>query len=100
MATAESTALIDVGILFGAVALAGLVANRINQSVIPFYILVGMLLSEYVVGRVDFPALLGTDSIPHGSDLALANTDFVHVSAEIGIVLLLFSSASSSTSTG
>ncbi|ADB61070.1 sodium/hydrogen exchanger [Haloterrigena turkmenica DSM 5511] len=90
MATAESTALIDVGILFGAVALAGLVANRINQSVIPFYILVGMLLSEYVVGRVDFPALLGTDSIPHGSDLALANTDFVHVSAEIGIVLLLF----------
>ncbi|QSW99141.1 cation:proton antiporter [Haloterrigena alkaliphila] len=90
MATAESTALIDVGILFAAVAFAGFLANRINQSVIPFYILIGMLLGEYVLGAIDFPSLLGTDVVPHGAELALAETDFIYVSAEIGIVLLLF----------
>ncbi|NKE35533.1 cation:proton antiporter [Natronococcus sp. JC468] len=87
---AESTALIDVGVLFAAVALAGVVANRIGQSVIPFYILVGMAIGEYVLGRIDFPALLGTDLVPHGSALALAETDFVYVGAELGIVFLLF----------
>ncbi|WP_306058752.1 cation:proton antiporter [Natronococcus wangiae] len=87
---AESTTLIDVGVLFAAAALAGLVANEINQSVIPFYILVGMVLGEYVLGRIDFPALLGTDLVPHGSELALLDTDFVHLGAELGIVLLLF----------
>ncbi|AEH35688.1 cation:proton antiporter [Halopiger xanaduensis] len=90
MATAESTALIDVGVLFVAVAVAGYLANRINQSVIPFYILVGMLLGEHVLGTVDFPALLGMDLVPHGSDLALVETDFIYVGHEIGIVLLLF----------
>ena len=87
---AESTALIDIGILFAAVALAGLLANRINQSVIPFYIVIGMLLGEYVLGDIDFPALLGTDLVPHGSELALAETDFIHLGAELGIVMLLF----------
>ncbi|WP_049924700.1 cation:proton antiporter [Halopiger djelfimassiliensis] len=87
---AESTALIDVGALFAAVALAGLGANRIGQSVIPFYIVIGMLLGEHVLGQIDFPSLLGTEIVPHGSELALAETDFVHVGAEIGIVLLLF----------
>lgn len=84
------TALIDVGILFAAVALAGLLAKRLDQSVIPFYILVGMLLGPYVLGTVDFPALLGTDLLPHGSELALEETDFIHVGAELGIVFLLF----------
>ncbi|SIR80443.1 cation:proton antiporter [Natronorubrum thiooxidans] len=87
---AESTALIDIGVLFAAVALAGLLANRINQSVIPFYIVIGMLLGEYVLGTIDFPALLGTAAIPHGSELALIETDFIYVGAELGIVLLLF----------
>ncbi|MDG5762103.1 cation:proton antiporter [Natronococcus sp. A-GB1] len=86
----ESTALIDVGILFAAVALAGLIANRIGQSVIPFYIISGMVLGEYVLGRIDFPAILGTDLVPHGSELALLETDFIHLGAELGIVLLLF----------
>ncbi|MFC4437959.1 MULTISPECIES: cation:proton antiporter [Natrialbaceae] len=87
---AESTALIDVGILFAAVALAGLIANKINQSVIPFYILIGTVLGEYVLGRADFPALLGTDTVPHGAELALLETDFIYLGAELGIVLLLF----------
>ncbi|MFC4249496.1 cation:proton antiporter [Natribaculum luteum] len=86
---ATETALVDVGVLFGAVALAGLVANRIDQSVIPFYILVGMGLGPHVLGRLDFPALLGTDAVPHGSSLALAETDFVALGAELGIVFLL-----------
>jgi monovalent cation:H+ antiporter-2, CPA2 family len=86
----ESTALIDVGVLFAAVALAGLLANRIGQSVIPFYIVIGMALSPYVLGRIDFPALLGTDLVPHGAELALVETDFIHLGAELGIVLLLF----------
>ncbi|MFU8868377.1 cation:proton antiporter [Natronococcus sp.] len=86
----ESTALIDVGVLFAAVALAGLLANRIGQSVIPFYIVIGMALSPYVLGRIDFPALLGTDLAPHGAELALVETDFIHLGAELGIVLLLF----------
>ncbi|WP_440764668.1 cation:proton antiporter [Natronorubrum sp. DTA7] len=87
---AESTALIDIGILFAAVALAGLLANRINQSVIPFYIVIGMGLSPYVLGRIDFPGLLGNGAIPHGSELALVETDFIYLGAELGIVLLLF----------
>ncbi|QFU83929.1 cation:proton antiporter [Natronorubrum aibiense] len=87
---AESTALIDIGVLFAAVALAGVLANRINQSVIPFYIVIGMLLGEYVLGRIDFPALFGSEAIPHGSELALIETDFIYVGAELGIVLLLF----------
>ncbi|ELY42109.1 cation:proton antiporter [Natronorubrum sulfidifaciens] len=87
---AGETALLDVGVLFAAVALAGLLANRINQSVIPFYIVIGMVLGEYVLGRIDFPALLGTDLVPHGAELALLETDFIYVGAELGIVLLLF----------
>ncbi|MFA9424771.1 cation:proton antiporter [Natronorubrum sp. A-ect3] len=87
---AGETALLDAGVLFAAVALAGLVANRINQSVIPLYIVIGMVLGEYVLGRIDFPALLGTDLVPHGAELALLETDFIHLGAELGIVLLLF----------
>ena len=87
---AGETALIDIGVLFAAVALAGFLAHRINQSVIPFYIVIGMLLGEYVLGRADLPSLLGTDLVPHGADLALVETDFIHLSAELGIVMLLF----------
>ena len=87
---AGETALLDAGVLFAAVALAGVVANRINQSVIPLYIVIGMVLGEYVLGRIDFPALLGTDLVPHGAELALLETDFIHLGAELGIVLLLF----------
>ena len=74
-------ALLDVGVMFAAVAVAGAVANRLGQSVIPAYILVGMLLGEYVLGRVAFPAV-GTFYVPE--------TEFISLGAELGIVFLLF----------
>ncbi|ELY90816.1 cation:proton antiporter [Natrialba taiwanensis] len=92
---AESTALIDLGVLFGAAGVAGLVAQRINQSVIPWYILIGILLGPHVLGELPGPlgvewTVRGVDLVASLSDGALADTDFVHVSAEVGIVLLLF----------
>ena len=68
--------LLEVGVLFAAVALAGLIATRLGQSVIPFYIVSGMLLSPYVLGRLDMPFV--------------AETEFVKIGAELGIVFLLF----------
>jgi len=75
--------------------------------VIPFYIIIGMVLGSNVLGEL--PALAGTDvgiggvtvTVPEvtigGMDLlaalgglALGETDFIVVGAEIGIVLLLF----------
>ena len=104
---ATETALVDVGVLFAAVALAGVLSSRIDQSVIPFYIVAGIALGPNVLGEL--PALAGSEigvggvilTIPEltiaGVDLlaavggiALAETDFVVVGAEIGIVLLLF----------
>ncbi|MFC4542257.1 cation:proton antiporter [Halosolutus amylolyticus] len=104
---ATETALVDVGILFTAVAVAGLLASRVDQSVIPFYIVVGILLGSNVLGEL--PALAGSEvgiggvavTVPEATiggvdllaaigGLALGETDFVVVGAEIGIVLLLF----------
>ncbi len=85
------TTLIDLGVLFAVVATAGLIANRIGQSVIPFYIVAGMLMNPYVLGAVPFPDLLGTALVPHGAALALdGHSEFIHLGAELGIVLLLF----------
>ena len=74
-------ALLDVGVMFAAVALAGALANRLGQSVIPFYIVAGMLLGEFVLGRLSLPAL-GTVYVPE--------TEFIALGAELGIVFLLF----------
>ncbi|WP_434520804.1 cation:proton antiporter [Halorubrum sp. AS12] len=74
-------ALLDVGVMFVAVAVAGAVANRLGQSVIPAYILVGMLLGEFVLGRVTLP-VAGTVYVPE--------TEFISLGAELGIVFLLF----------
>jgi len=74
-------ALLDVGVMFAAIALAGALASRLGQSVIPFYILVGMGLGEYVLGRVPLP-VVGTVSVPE--------TEFIALGAELGIVFLLF----------
>ncbi|WP_254531416.1 cation:proton antiporter [Natrinema gelatinilyticum] len=85
---ATETALVDVGILFAAVALAGFLANRIDQSVIPFYIVIGILLGSNVLGEL--PRFAVSDVLTALGGLALTDTDFVVVGAEIGIVLLLF----------
>jgi len=74
--------LLDVGVMFAAVAVAGAVASRLNQSVIPFYIVTGMALGPFVLGRSD--DWLGVD-FPH-----VATNEFIEVGAELGIVFLLF----------
>ncbi|WP_149799719.1 cation:proton antiporter [Halorubrum xinjiangense] len=74
-------ALLDVGVMFVAVAVAGALANRLGQSVIPAYILVGMLLGEFVLGQIALPAV-GTVYVPE--------TEFISLGAELGIVFLLF----------
>ncbi len=74
-------ALLELGIMFAAIAGVGALANRLGQSVIPFYIVVGMVLSEYVLGRVALP-MLGTVFVPE--------SEFITIGAELGIVFLLF----------
>ena len=74
--------LLDVGVMFAAVALAGAVASRLRQSVIPFYIVAGILIGPWVLGRSD--EWLGFDA-PH-----IAVNEFIEVGAELGIVFLLF----------
>ena len=68
--------LLDVGIMFAAVAAAGVLADRLDQSVIPFYIVIGMLLGPHVLGAAGLPFV--------------EETTFVEVGAELGIVFLLF----------
>jgi CPA2 family monovalent cation:H+ antiporter-2 len=68
--------LLEVGVLFALVALAGGIATYLGQSVIPFYMLAGILAGPYVAGELGLPAL-GTN-------------EFVEVGAELGIVFLLF----------
>jgi CPA2 family monovalent cation:H+ antiporter-2 len=67
--------------MFAAIAGDGGVANRLGQSVIPFYIVAGMLLSEFVLGRIALP-VLGTAYVPE--------SEFIATGAELGIVFLLF----------
>jgi CPA2 family monovalent cation:H+ antiporter-2 len=74
-------ALLELGIMFAAIAGVGGVANRLGQSVIPFYIVAGMLLSEFVLGRIALP-VLGTAYVPE--------SEFIATGAELGIVFLLF----------
>ncbi len=70
------TSLLAVGAMFAAVALAGAGARRLGQSVIPFYIVVGVLVNPFVAGELGLPAI--------------PDSEFVTVLAELGIVFLLF----------
>ena len=87
--------LFEVGVLFAAAALSGIAAKRFGQSVIPFYIVVGMVLSPFVLGRlpdhVDPVEVAGIDLVAEISGLAIdGEAEFVHLGAELGIVFLLF----------
>jgi CPA2 family monovalent cation:H+ antiporter-2 len=73
--------LLEIGIMFAAIATVGAVANRLSQSVIPFYIVVGMVLSEFVVGRIELPAI---------GEVFVSESEFITLGAELGIVFLLF----------
>jgi len=78
--------LLEVGVLFAAVAAVGFLAARLGQSVIPFYILAGILSSPFVAGRLTDQYL--------GRELAVGTSEaadhFVEIGAELGIVFLLF----------
>jgi len=79
MVATGAVSLVDVGIAFVAIAVAGALALRIGLSVIPAYILVGILVGP------NFPTELGPVS------LALVPADgFFGLLAELGIVFLLF----------
>ncbi len=67
--------LLEAGVMFAAVATASLVAGRLGVSPIPFYVVAGTALGESVLGRFGLPFV--------------ADTTFVKVGAELGIVFLL-----------
>ncbi|MFC6837085.1 cation:proton antiporter [Halomarina ordinaria] len=73
---AEGTALLEAGAMFAALALAGAGARRLGVSVIPLYVVAGILGNEYVAGAAGLPAI--------------RDGEFVTVVAELGIVFLLF----------
>ncbi|WP_227376333.1 cation:proton antiporter [Haladaptatus halobius] len=71
--------LVEIGIALTAIAVAGTLANRINLSVIPAYILVGILIGPHE------PTSIG------GISLQLVESrEVIDVLAELGIVFLLF----------
>ncbi|GAB3690142.1 cation:proton antiporter [Salinarchaeum chitinilyticum] len=73
--------LLTIGALFAAIAIASLLAARIGTSVIPLYIVLGMVVSPAVAGEL----------VVAGYDLpAIETGEFVEVGAELGIVFLLF----------
>jgi CPA2 family monovalent cation:H+ antiporter-2 len=74
-----ATLLLEVGIALTAIALAGTVAHRVGLSVIPAYIVVGILIGPNEPTSVA------------GISLALVEQrEFIDVLAELGIVFLLF----------
>ncbi len=68
--------LFEVGLMFAALAAVGLLTQRLSISPIPFYILVGIVLNQSVLGAVGWPVV--------------SESAFVSVGAELGIVFLLF----------
>lgn len=68
--------LLELGQAFLVCAVAGAVALRIGLSVIPLYVVGGMLAGPFVAGRAGFPAV--------------SDGELLTVLAEVGIVLLLF----------
>lgn len=74
--------LLEIGVMFAAIAGVGAIADRVGQSVIPFYIVIGIVLSEFVLGRIELPVIGDTIFIPE--------SEFIVLGAELGIVFLLF----------
>jgi CPA2 family monovalent cation:H+ antiporter-2 len=67
--------LLEAGIVFTVIAIGGAVASRLDQSVIPAYILAGVLLGP---------------NAPVEAMQLVATSEFVELLKELGIVLLLF----------
>lgn len=72
--------LLEVGVIFAAIAFVGAVAKRFDQSVIPFYIITGMVLGPFVFGAMGLPFVGGSEKVYH----------FIEIGAELGIAFLLF----------
>ena len=68
--------LFEVGVMFAAIAVVTLLTQRLGVSAIPFYILAGIAANQSVAGVVGLPPV--------------TETEFVKISAELGIVFLLF----------
>ncbi|AUV83670.1 cation:proton antiporter [Salinigranum rubrum] len=68
--------LLELGELFVVVAVAGAVGARFGLSVIPLYVVGGMVASPFVAGRFGLPYVLQSETLT--------------LLAEVGIVLLLF----------
>ncbi|MFW5963663.1 MAG: cation:proton antiporter [Natronomonas sp.] len=68
--------LFEAGVMFSVLAIAGAVAHRIDLSVIPFYVVAGVLVSPFVFGALGLPSL--------------EDQQFITLLAELGIVFLLF----------
>jgi monovalent cation:H+ antiporter-2, CPA2 family len=71
--------LIEIGIALTAIALAGALANRISLSVIPAYIIVGIIIGPHE------PTSIGGISLQ-----LVENREVIDLLAELGIVFLLF----------
>lgn len=73
-----NTLILEVGVAVGIVAVAGLISNRLRFSVIPFFIVVGMLLGQHAptIGPIDLSFTL---SMPY--------LDFM---GRLGVLFLLF----------
>ena len=79
MAAPAGPSLVEIGIAFSAVAVAGAIAIRVGLSVIPAYILAGILVGP------NPPTEIGPLSLT-----LVADSAFVALLAELGIVFLLF----------
>lgn len=73
--------LLEAGVILATLVIAGTVARRLDQSVIPFYVLSGIAMSTYVLGRVEFAPV---------ARYAIEMQDYITLLAELGIVFLLF----------
>ncbi|MFO7926360.1 MAG: cation:proton antiporter [Halobacteriota archaeon] len=73
--------LFEAGLMLAVLALAGTIAQRLNQSVIPFYVLSGMAMSPFVLGRLGIAPVSG---------YAIELQEYITLLAELGIVFLLF----------
>ena len=80
--------LFEVSVMFAAVALMGVLAGKLGQSVIAFYIGDGVPLTPLVAGELGLGLLAIEESI-----------EVITLAAELGIVFLLFSSDLSSIDT-
>ncbi|RJT03142.1 cation:proton antiporter [Halococcus sp. IIIV-5B] len=70
------TLLLELGVMFAAIALGGALARALDQSVIPFYVLAGLAVNPYTLGALGLPSL--------------GDNEVITVAGELGIVFLLF----------